>query len=323
MKKISLLFVSILALSVAFTGCKKDADPATKKVSKVSIADVTKVDGQKVTQKEKITTPEQFEEVVLGALTNEFSGMFGEDDSVVTPSTIARAAAKDITIKDLEEAFNELTQQFKEIDDNASTINIDWTGPTGNLVLAGEDEKTIDGVSVNISGLRVKINASNNLTSTSETVSGNATAYGEGSIAIDSKAGLPVIQNAKVNAKVSAKISKFNATKDNTGVSKASGSAYGYSGVSGAVLFDVEGSDGKAYNGVVASNSSISIDTAIDKAGLEKLLKIFSEDYEPTDEELDALPVKIDIKVSVYDVNGNKLFDYIEFTKLSDLIKKF
>lgn len=323
MKKISLLFVSILALSVAFTGCKKDADPATKKVSKVSIADVTKVDGQMVTQKEKITTPEQFEEVVLGALTNEFSGMFGEDDSVVTPSTIARAAAKDITIKELEESFNELTQQFKEIDDNASSINIDWTGPTGNLVLTDEDGKTVDGVKVNLSGLRVKINASNNLTSTSETVSGNATAYGEGSIAIDSKAGLPVIQNAKVNAKVSAKISKFNATKGNTGVSKASGSAYGYSGVSGAVLFDVEGSDGKEYNGVVASNSSISIDTAIDKAGLEKLLKIFSEDYEPTDEELDALPVKIDIKVSVYDVNGNKLFDYIEFTKLSDLIKQF
>ena len=322
MKKISLLFVSILALSVAFTGCKKDADPATKKVSKVSIADVTKVDGQKVTQKEKITTPEQFEEVVLGALTNEFSGMFGEDDSVVTPSTIARAAAKDITIKELEDAIEELENQFKNIDDNASSINIDWTGPTGNLVLA-DDGKTIDGASVNISGLRVKINASHNLTSTSETVSGNATAYGEGSIAIDSKAGLPVIQNAKVNAKVSAKISKLNATKDNTGVSKASGSAYGYSGVSGAVLFDVEGSDGKAYNGVVASNSSISIDTAIDKAGLEKLLKIFSEDYKPTDEELDALPVKVDIKVSVYDVNGNKLFDYIEFTKLSDLIKKF
>ena len=323
MKKISLLFVSILALSVAFTGCKKDADPATKKVSKVSIADVTKVDGQKVTQKEKITTPEQFDEIVLGALTNEFSGMFGEDDSVVTPSTIARAAAKDITIKELEESFNELTQQFKEIDDNASSINIDWTGPTGNLVLTDEDGKTIDGASVNISGLRVKINASNNLTSTSETVSGNATAYGEGSIAIDSKAGLPVIQNAKVNAKVSAKISKLDVTVDNVGVSKASGSAYGYSGVSGAVLFDVEGSDGKEYNGVVASNSSISIDTAIDRDGIAKLSKIFSEDYEPTDEELDALPVKVDIKVSVYDVNGNKLFDYIEFTKLSDLIKKF
>jgi len=323
MKKISLLFVSILALSVAFTGCKKDADPATKKVSKVSIADVTKVDGQKVTQKEKITTPEQFDEIVLGALTNEFSGMFGEDDSVVTPSTIARAAAKDITIKELEESFNELTQQFKEIDDNASSINIDWTGPTGNLVLTDEDGKTIDGASVNISGLRVKINASNNLTSTSETVSGNATAYGEGSIAIDSKAGLPVIQNAKINAKVSAKINKLNVTMDNVGVSKASGSAYGYSGVSGAVLFDVEGSDGKEYNGVVASNSSVSIDTAIDRDGIAKLSKIFSEDYEPTDEELDALPVKVDIKVSVYDVNGNKLFDYIEFTKLSDLIKKF
>lgn len=323
MKKLSLFFVTVLALSVAFTGCKKDADPATSKVSKVSIADVAKVDGQKVAQKEKITTPEQFDEIVLSAIGKELGNLISSSGSVATPSDIARAAVKDITIKELEDSIDDLAKQFKDIDSNATEINIDWTGPTGNLVLADEDGKTVDGVKVDITGLRVKINASDAKTQTSETVSGSATAYGEGSIAIDSKAGLAVIQNAKINAKTSAKINKLSVTMDSAGISKASGSIYGYAGLSGAVLFDTAAADGKEYNGVVATNSSVSVDTAIDRDGLAKLTTLFSDDYEPTAEELDALPVKIDIKVSIYDVNGNKLFDYITITKLSELIEKF
>ena len=40
----------------------------------------------------------------------------------------------------------------------------------------------------------------------------------------------------------------------------------------------------------------------------------------PTNDEIDQLPIKISVKIAVYDVDGNKLFDYFTADKLSEVI---
>ena len=365
MKKTKWLAVAI-ALTFAFVSCQKEpSEPAKEKpakVSEVSISDVTVVNNKSVEQKTSVQNAEEFETVVLPVIAEQFitfaSAIIAEDSEETNGNINFSREAETLTLKTLETAFDELPKKLKEsatIDDEKMTasIDFDWEGPTGNI------NTEMPGVEASISKLNMKIKGSLNGDQETQKISLNGSASANAafslSATIPEEFGAEGLKNIKLNVLGNANADKISLVgnpellamansmeddtdgenKDEPAVDPAtlfdsiSGKLYLYGGISGASYFEVKNA-GKEYNGVIKATVSLSIDESLSKDKIVSIIntleKLDSKESEVSGKDLDTLPVKINIAISVYNVAGKKLFDYLtvdSFEKLEETAKKF
>ena len=322
MKKINLFAITILGLAVLFAGCSKN-DSDFEDVKTVKVSDVTTVNGAKVQQKASITSKAQFDSIVKGSLEKDFGEAIGLAVSGDTSS--GRAAVATIGTEDFKAAFKDLENQFDSVkpDENGNvTLNIDWTGPIGKVSVADEG-KAVEGADAIIDDMSLAISGSAKATQTSVSGNVNASAKFGASLSITDVEQLSTIKNLKLNTTGGARASNIKfATKevgDDTELESLSGKFYLKYGLDGAMLFEAADENGTEYNGIVKVSVNINSNTSLSKEGLEAVSELLNK-KNPTNEEIDQLPIKISVKIAVYDVDGNKLFDYFTADKLSEII---
>ena len=322
MKKINLFAITILGLAVLFAGCSKN-DSDFEDVKTVKVSDVTTINGEKVQQKASITSKAQFDAIVKSALEDDFNESITL--AVSGDRKSGRAAVAEIGTEDFKAAFKDLGEQFKKIEPDANgnvDLNVDWTGPVGKIAVADEG-KAVEGADAIIEEMSLMIDGSAKATQTS--ISGNVDASAKfgASLNITDVEQLSTIKCLKLNKNGGARASniKFTAKEvnDDTELDSLSGKLYIKYGLDGAMLFDVADENGTEYNGVVKVTVKINSNTSLSKDGIEALSELLNK-KNPTDEEIDRLPIDISVTISVYDVDGNKLFDYFTANKLSEVI---
>ena len=323
MKKINFFAVAILGLAVLFAGCSKN-EADFDDVKTVKVSDVTTVDGAKVQQKATITDKAQFDAIVKQALEKDFDKAVGLAISGDTSS--GRAAVSTIGVEDFKATFKDLGEQFDKIapDENGNVdLNVDWTGPVGKLSIADEG-KAVEGANAYIDALSLKISGSAKATETK--ISGNvdATAKVGASLDISCVEQLDTIKNLKLNTTGGARASniKFSAkpdSEDDMDFDSISGKVNVKYGLDGAMLFEAADENGTEYNGVLKVHVSVKVDQSLSKEGINKIVELLDKD-DLTAEEMDSLPVDVSVKILVYDVDGNKLFDYFTANKISEII---
>ena len=322
MKKINLFAITILGLAVLFAGCSKN-DSDFEDVKTVKVSDVTTINGEKVQQKASITSKAQFDAIVKSALEDDFNESITL--AVSGDRKSGRAAVAEIGTEDFKAAFKDLGEQFKKIEPDANgnvDLDVDWTGPVGKIAVADEG-KAVEGADAIIEEMSLMIDGSAKATQTS--ISGNVDASAKfgASLNITDVEQLSTIKCLKLNTNGGARASsiKFTAKEvnDDTELDSLSGKLYIKYGLDGAMLFDVADENGTEYNGVVKVTVKINSNTSLSKDGIEALSELLNK-KNPTDEEIDRLPIDISVTISVYDVDGNKLFDYFTANKLSEVI---
>ena len=322
MKKINLFAITILGLAVLFAGCNKNGSEF-EDVKTVKVSDVTTVNGVKVQQKGTITNKAQFDSLVKEALGEDFDKAIGL--AVSGDKNSGRAAVAEIGTEDFKAAFKDLGDQFKAIEPDSNgnvTLDIDWTGPVGKVAIADEG-KAVEGADAIIEDLSLMISGSAKATQTA--ISGNIDASAKVGAALDitDVDQLSTIKNLKLYTSGGARGSniKFTAKEvgEDTELDSLSGKLYIKYGLDSAMLFDVADNNGTEYNGVVKISATIKADQSLSKDGIEALTELLNK-KNPTDEEIDRLPIDISVKIVVYDVDGNKLFDYFTADKLSEVI---
>ena len=134
---------------------------------------------------------------------------------------------------------------------------------------------------------------------------------------------LSTIKNLKLNTTGGVRATNINLkvkeVEDDSELESISGKLYIKYGFDGAMLFDVSDAEGTEYNGVVKVSVNIQSNSTLSKEGLEAVSELLNK-KNPTDAEIDKLPLKIQVTIAVYDVEGNKLFDYFTANKLSEVI---
>lgn len=320
MKKINFFAVAILGLAVVLASCGKN-DAGFEDVQTVKVSDVTTVNGAKVQQKATITSKAQFDSIVMGALGDDFNEAIGL--AVSGDKNAGRSAVATIGLEDFKASFKDLGEQFGKIspDENGNvSLDVDWTGPVGKLSLADEG-KAVEGADAIIEELSLNISGSAKVTQTKISGNVNATAKVGASLNVADVEQLKTIKNLKLNTTGGARASniKFSA-KDDTDFDSISGRVYIKYGLDGAMLFEAADENGTIYNGVLKVTASVKADQSLSKEGINKLAELLDKDN-PTDEEIDSIPVDVSVKIAVYDVDGNKLFDYFTADKISEIIK--
>ena len=319
MKKINLFAVAVLGLAVLFAGCSKN-DADFEDVQTVKVSDVTTVDGTKVQQKATILDKAQFDAIVKNSLEKDFDKAVGL--AVSGDKNAGRAAVATIGVEDFKAAFKDLGEQFGKIapDENGNVdLDVDWTGPVGKLAVADEG-KAVEGADAYINDLSLNISGSAKVTQTKITGNVNATAKVGASLDVSNVEQLETIKNLKLNTTGGARATniKFSA-KDDSDFDSISGRVYGKFGLDGAMLFEAADENGTVYNGVLKVNVLVKADQSLSKEGINKIVELLDKD-DLTDQELDSLPVDVSVKIAVYDVDGNKLFDYFAADKISEII---
>ena len=341
----------------------KDEPKKTSQVTEVSTTDVAVVNNQPAAQKTTVKDVAQFNEVVLPAIAEQVgniaSAIFAENSNESKGTVNFAREAETLTVEALNKAFEEFPKKLQESaninqEEMKASIDFDWNGPTGNI------ETGVTGAEASISALDVKIKGSLNVDKETQkiNVSGDASGNAAGSLSANIPAdfGADGLKNIKLNvlAKVNAEniaivgnpelLAMANSMDDETdGENKdepeidpatlfdsVSGKLYLYAGVSGASYFEVKGTDSNEYNGVIKATISLSIDESLSK---DKIISIFntlealdSNESGISGKDIDKLPVSINIAISVYDVSGKKLFDYLtvdSFAKLEETVKQF
>ena len=320
MKKINFFAVAILSLAVVLASCGKN-DAGFEDVQTVKVSDVTTVNGAKVQQKATITSKAQFDSIVMNALEDDFNEAIGL--AVSGDKNAGRAAVATIGLEDFKASFKDLGEQFGTIspDENGNvSLDVDWTGPVGKFSVADEG-KAVEGADAIIEELSLNISGSAKVTQTKITGNVNATAKVGASLNVADVEQLKTIKNLKLNTTGGARASniKFSA-KDDTEFDSISGRFYIKYGLDGAMLFEAADENGTVYNGVLKVTASVKADQSLSKEGINKLAELLDKDN-PTDEEIDSIPVDVSVKIAVYDVDGNKLFDYFTADKISEIIK--
>lgn len=309
----------------------------------------------------KIVLP-ALEKEVQEAVENIFKGEKSDSTHSISSLGINLArGAETITIDAIEKAFEDFPEEFQKsakVDEQNMTasVDFDWKAPTGKVDMEIEGEK-IPGVSAEITALDLTLKGSAAADKTTGNIkgSGNAAANAGGSISIESldSFGISVIKSAKANLLVSAKASNIAAevTQDilpkmavsddseqsteseinpMDAIVSLSGKIAVSEGFDSAFFFDVTADDGKEYNGVIKANISASVNEDLSKDKIKSYYDAITAASKKegglSGKDIDKLPVKISIVVSVYDVKGSKLFDYINvdsFEKLEAEVKKF
>lgn len=322
MKKINLFAITILGLAVLFAGCKK-AESDFEDVKKVKVSDVTTVAGAKVQKKAVISDKAQFDSLVKGSLEKDFGEAIGL--AVSGDKNSGRAAVATIGTEDFKAAFKDLGDQFNSIkpDENGNVaLNIDWTGPVGKVSVA-EDGKAVEGANAIIDAMSLNISGSAKQEKDVISANVNGSAKFGASLDICDVEQLSTIQNLKLNTTGGVRATNINLkvkeVEDDSELESISGKLYIKYGFDGAMLFDVSDAEGTEYNGVVKVSVNIQSNSTLSKEGLEAVSELLNK-KNPTDAEIDKLPLKIQVTIAVYDVEGNKLFDYFTANKLSEVI---
>ena len=309
----------------------------------------------------KIVLP-ALEKEVQEAVENIFKGEKSDSTHSISSLGINLArGAETITFDAIEKAFEDFPEEFKKsatVDEQNMTasVDFDWKAPTGKVEMEIEGEK-IPGASAEITALDLTLKGSAAADKTTGNIkgSGNAAANAGGSISIESldSFGISVIKSAKANLLVSAKASNIAAevTQDilpkmavsdgseqsteseinpMDAIVSLSGKIAVSEGFDSAFFFDVTADDGKEYNGVIKANISASVNEDLSKDKIKSYYDAITAASKKegglSGKDIDKLPVKISINISVYDVKGSKLFDYINvdsFEKLEAEVKKF
>ena len=309
----------------------------------------------------KIVLP-ALEKELKDAIGNLFKGEKSDSSNSISSLGINLArGAETITIDAIEKAFEDFPEEFQKsakVDEQNMTasVDFDWKAPTGKVDMEIEGQK-IPGVSAEITALDLTLKGSAAADKTTGNIkgSGNAAANAGGSISIESldSFGISVIKSAKANLLVSAKASNIAAevTQDilpkmavsdgseqsteseinpMDAIVSLSGKLAVSEGFDSAFFFDVTADDGKEYNGVIKANISASVNEDLSKDKIKSYYDAITAASKKegglSGKDIDKLPVKISINISVYDVKGSKLFDYINvdsFEKLEAEVKKF
>ena len=309
----------------------------------------------------KIVLP-ALEKELKDAVGNLFKGEKSDSSNSISSLGINLArGAETITIDAIEKAFEDFPEEFQKsakVDEQNMTasVDFDWKAPTGKVDMEIEGQK-IPGVSAEITALDLTLKGSAAADKTTGNIkgSGNAAANAGGSISIESldSFGISVIKSAKANLLVSAKASNIAAevTQDilpkmavsdgseqsteseinpMDAIVSLSGKLAVSEGFDSAFFFDVTADDGKEYNGVIKANISASVNEDLSKDKIKSYYDAITAASKKegglSGKDIDKLPVKISINISIYDVKGSKLFDYINvdsFEKLEAEVKKF
>ena len=316
MKKLKILALSLAALTLMFAGCKNNAE--LQEVKTVKVSDVTKVNGKKVAQKEKVTDKADFNAIVLPSVYETIAGTVaastgGLSDGSDDGDWNLRAAVKTITTSELEKSFNDLVEQFEKADDESS-ISIDWTAPTGKIDLEEDD------IDLVLDTMYVKFNATSSQSGDTESATINGSAKGAGSLTVSNMEG--AIPNLKLNATTGVKVTKAAVTGKESGhttkFTSASGKVAAYAGTDSAFLFDVT-SKGKDYNGVVKISASVKVDQKLTPELLNEIQTSINSVAKGNYSALDKY-LTVKVTIDVYDVNGKKIFNYLEANSVSDIM---
>ena len=343
---------------------KKPAKVSEVSISDVTVINNKSVEQKTSVQNaeefETVVLPVIAEQVITFASAIIAENSEDSEEAIITTKENINFAreAETLTLKTLEAAFDDLPKKLKEsatIDNEKMTasIDFDWEGPTGNI------NTEMPGVEASVSKLNMKIKGSLNGDQETQKINLNGSASANAafslSATIPEEFGADGLKNIKLNVLGNANADKISLVgnpellaiansmeddtdgenKDEPAVDPAtlfdsiSGKLYLYGGISGASYFEVKNAD-KEYNGVIKATVNLSIDESLSKDKIVSIIntleKLDSKESEVSGKDLDTLPVKINIAISVYNVAGKKLFDYLtvdSFEKLEETAKKF
>lgn len=108
-------------------------------------------------------------------------------------------------------------------------------------------------------------------------------------------------------------------------VKEFSGNLSLYAGADGALLFEAQDDKGDVYNGIIKATVTVSADTSVTMETIQSAVTAFMGGDEETDTvtAIDSLPFSISVVVDIYDVEGNKLFNYATAKSIAELQTAF
>lgn len=332
MKKISLLTVGLLAISLVFTGCPKEAESKeTEGVKTVEVTSVVESDSE-VEVKGDLSnmTMETFVSEIGMEVFAEIAGLFNTENPDPLGEGNINAARAAITNDDFEKSFADLEEQFNKFSEamdgfettGSAEGKIDWAGPTGEW-------SPIEGIDASIEALYLKAYVSENLDTENltATAKASASAKAKGSVSLKNIEGISTVKNAKANINVVAMASDLKAAGKLLGesfdetIDSVSGKIYLSGAVDSAVYFDTTN-----YNGVLKVTANAKVNQSLSK-DLIKELGVFDntsdseESSGPTEEQLKALDklISMDVTVNLYDVKGVKKAELLKINSASEL----
>ncbi|MCR4631792.1 MAG: hypothetical protein K5786_09170 [Treponema sp.] len=322
MKKIAFIAGAFLLATMVFVGCKQDAG-TVEEVTVEDIVSEAKDEGIVFNENAKaVDSVTVFSSKVMPELISSFSSL--DLQSLLSLNNLKNAKflgslRAAITEEDIQNAIEDLQTQIEnfqtkmEAEENFDAT-IDWSAPTGEYTV-------VDGLVLTINEGSVYTNISGGIES------GNAN--------VEVKANMSADAKSKANLQKAFEIKTIPyarfAVKGNYNVNgKASGpenmdgpedldiavTANAYYGYSGAVIFNLD-----EYAGAIKIDATVTVDANIDSALVEKYYNMFSQGFDKSKLSktfFDELPVDLSLTISIYDVDGNKMFNLISAESLYD-----
>ncbi|MCR4579087.1 MAG: hypothetical protein K5681_01945 [Treponema sp.] len=344
MKKFSLLVSAAIFTALFFVSCK-DADDSSATVEEVkasSVVSAAEDAGIEISADAvAVDSSETFEDEVLPVISTELSTLASNLSSTLSSSANIASYRAAVSEEDLEDAFDELEEDFQafteelenSLADGEVNAKVDWKAPTGTLTLTDEAGNEIEGVEAELTALSVSAKVSGT-TSVSTTkidmdLDGKASMKVGTSVAANTKDafGLDSIPYVKASVGGSATVkaafdgeieisalsmpNPLTLLSDDSPLSGSIAAEYGYSA---AMLFDTGD-----YAGIIKADLTLSADASLSAEVIADCVsEIMSASLTGslTEDFFEALPVDASLVVSVYDTEGEKLFDYINATSL-------
>ena len=327
MKKINLFAIALFSAAIAFTGCSSSSG-SSGTVDDVAVSDVvSEAKEAGITfnaNAQPVADKSTFESAVLPAIerslkdSNVISAMgISSLKNTMTGSPAARKAISDTDIKksleDLEKQTKAFSDDMKKITSEGNgSASIDWSFPRGEYTVQ-------DGLVFDIDDYSIEAD-----------IDVSSSKY---SMSVDGDASFDFDLTAIANFKKAFNIDEIPygriALKGNSGIDgyyKASSkedyklSADVYYGYSGAWVFNLTN-----YAGVIKMDLEIDADADIDEEFIQKYSSMFTGRFNAnslTKEFFDDLPVTASLDVSIYDINGNKKFSYIDAKSLYEVYQQ-
>ncbi len=328
MKKINLFAIALFSAAIAFMGCS-NSSKSSGTVDEVYVSDVV-AEAKEAgivfnSNAQAVESKSVFESSVLPAIerslkdSNIISALGTSSlKNTMTRSAVSRAAISD---SDIQKSINDLEKQIKDFSADLNQItstgkgsaSIDWSFPSGEYTIQNGIEVDIDDISI-----EAEFDVSTSTTS----------------LSYDGEAGLDFDYTAVANLKKAFNIDDLpygrvalKGDSDIDGYYKASASSEDYKlstdvyyGYSGAWIFNLTN-----YAGVIKMNLEIKADADIDEEFIQKYSSMFTGTFNPnrlTKEFFDDLPVTASLDVSIYDINGDKKFSYIDAKSLYEVYQQ-
>ena len=339
------LLLSALFSAVVFAGCNNGSqEPAVEEIAVTSVVPATK------SENAIPVTQEVFEGVVLNKLATELPDLA----TAIVPVSTGSKSREAVTMDDLQKSFKEFQKAFEmDYSNEGGYIKGTWNGPVGEI----DYEDAVKGLSTTINALKVSVDASYKVSETGATGKANGSARYSASSNLDLTKESTSIKSGKANVLYSLDVNNVNASMspenmqalmnfDGDDADYAAlvdtletlgGLIKFYSGIETALYFEVE-DNSKLYNGVIKATVNAVINYNLSKEALkdtvEKVTALVSkiQKNKVTEDDLAALNslVSLNVNLSVYDTNGEKLFSVVDakkledaYTQIDELVEKF